>query len=207
MEGRNHRNQAKHAFLLLSLVTYSLAHVPNSYSSVNALESTSKEKESEFATNSMKSVDILKTANHDQIRNQPSSIQAKTMIEKQEDTVTDSMVQGSYEAFQKDENEVQITYSVPQAAAPAELKTMLPGIDDKALVNQVMSLMKTSKSNVDVITQAFRFVKLDAHLFTLLNQLSQMRESQDALQAESIKQQSKFDNVLEEIKSLGKMFN
>lgn len=43
--------------------------------------------------------------------------------------------------------------------------------DEKSLVSQVLNLMQTSKNNVDVITQAFRFVRLDAHLATLLSQV------------------------------------
>lgn len=54
---------------------------------------------------------------------------------------------------------------------PKDSHQLAKSIDEIALVNQVLNLVQISKSNADVITQAFRFVRLDAHLSTLLSQV------------------------------------
>ncbi|CAG7827853.1 unnamed protein product [Allacma fusca] len=57
-------------------------------------------------------------------------------------------------------------------------------------------------NNLDVITQAFRFVKLDAHLSALVNQLIKLQESHDELQTVTVKQETKFGILMEQMRLL-----
>lgn len=64
------------------------------------------------------------------------------------------------------------TGDMSMAMAPSSEKEIDDGSGgSKSLVARVVNLMQISKNNADVITQAFRFVRLDAHLATLLSQV------------------------------------
>lgn len=63
------------------------------------------------------------------------------------------------------------TGDMSMAMAPSSEKEIDDGSGSKSLVARVVNLMQISKNNADVITQAFRFVRLDAHLSTLLSQV------------------------------------